>query len=99
MVFITNTINFPIIILIWLIDAYLFLAVVRLIIARIAGTRQKSFYQQLSLLTDWLPNIVGKYLIKFGNVSSPSWLCWVIVIIIGCILRQILISMIVVRVV
>ena len=91
---ISNLFNLPLLILIWLIEAYLFLAAVRLIVARIPNARQTYFCQNLKLLTDFVPEALSRKLLKWKDKSIPSWLAWFIVILSGFILRQALIVMV-----
>lgn len=91
MIFVTSIFNLPFLIAIWLIEAYLFLAMVRLILANVPSGRQSRLYQQVKLLTDLLPNLVGQHLAKVSSVSVPSWLPWVIAILLLCLTRQILV--------
>jgi hypothetical protein len=83
--------NLPFLILIWLIELYLFLASARLIVAKIQSARQTHFYQHLKLLTDFVPEALSQKLLKCKDKSIPSWLAWFIVIVSGFILRQALI--------
>ena len=94
MVYITNVFNLPFLIVIWLIELYLFLASARLVMANISSVRQSHLFQQLKLLTDFLPEIVGKKLVKWKDKSMPSWMCWFIVMVSGFMLRQVLIVMV-----
>ena len=91
MVYNANPFNFPLLILIWLTEFYLFLATCRLIMTRIPSTRQTHFFQQLKLLTDFIPEAVGRRLTKRKEQSGPTWLSWFIVLLSGFIIRQILI--------
>jgi hypothetical protein len=89
----TNLLSLPFLLLIWIIEAYLFFLAARFVLGWSASTRQSYFYQNAKLLTDPLPNMVNKLFAKLRNRSTPSWLSWVIVISFMCILRQLLVSM------
>ncbi len=91
MTYIPNMFNLPFLILIWLIELYLFLASARLIVAKIPSARQTYFYQHLKLLTDFVPEALSRKLLKWRDKSIPSWLAWFIVILSGFIVRQALI--------
>jgi uncharacterized protein YggT (Ycf19 family) len=95
MIFITNLLNLPFLVLIWLIEAYFLLTTARLIIATIPSANQSHFFQQLKLLTDPVPNIIRRGWARWRNEPLPSWAAWVIVILLGCIVRQIVISVLV----
>jgi len=94
MTYVTNLFSLPLLILIWLIEAYLFLAAARLIVARIPSARQTYFYQNLRLLTDFVPEALSRKLLKWKDKSIPLWLAWFIVVLSGFILRQALIVMV-----
>jgi len=94
MIYISNIFNLPLLIIIWLIEAYLFVAACRLIVAKIPSARQTYFYKNLKLLTDFVPEALSRKLLKWKDKSIPSWLAWFIVILSGFILRQALIVMV-----
>ena len=91
MTYISNLFSLPRLIMIWLIEAYLFLAVARLIVARIPSAKQTYFLQNLKLLVDFVPEALRSKLVKWKDKSIPFWLAWFIVILSGFILRQALI--------
>ncbi len=91
MIFVTSIFNLPLLIAIWLIEAYLFLAVARLILTNVPSGRQSHLYQQVKLLTDMLPNFISRHLTKVSSALVPPWLPWVIAILLLCLTRQILV--------
>ncbi len=91
MIFVTSIFNLPFLIAIWLVEAYLLLAVARLILANVPSGWQSRFYQQVKLLTDLLPNFISRHLAKVSSASVPPWLPWVITILLLCLTRQILV--------
>jgi len=72
MTYISNLFNLPFLILIWLIEAYLFLASARLIVARIPSARQTYFYQNLKLLVDFVPEALRRKLAKWKDKKNPT---------------------------
>ena len=94
MIFVTNLFYMPFLILIWLIEAYLFLTAARFIIAAVPSARTSHLYHQLKLLVDPLPNKLRWHLAKWLKAPIPSSLPWLIVVGCGCIVRQILITII-----
>ena len=93
-IFTTNLFSFPIIILIWLIELYLFLAATRLVMAAIPSTKESHLYQQLKLLTDFVPNSLSQKVGKCKDTPISSWLSWFIVLTTAFLLRQLLIVII-----
>jgi len=95
---IANLFNLLLLILRWLIEFYLFLTALRLAMSLVAGCRQSQCYGQVKLLTDPFPKLVGKYLTKKRKAPTQLWLSWLIVISTMFVLRQILISMVLVKI-
>ena len=94
MFFATSLFNLPFLILIWLIEGYLFLSAVRLVLSRGNTTRQSHLYHQVKLLTDPLPNLIKRLYAKHTKVTAPTWMAWLVVIILACVVRQLLVSMV-----
>ena len=94
MIFVTNLFYMPFLLLIWPIEAYLFLTAARLIIAAVPNGRTSQLYHQLKLLVDPLPNKVRWHLAKWLKAPIPSSLPWLIVVGVGCVVRQILIAIV-----
>ncbi len=91
MIISTSPFNLPFLILIWLIEMYLFMATARLIVSRIPSASQTHFCCQLKLLTDFLPEAVRRRMGKWRDAAALAWLPWFIVILVGFLLRQALI--------
>ena len=98
MIFATNLFNLLLLILRWLIEFYLFLTAVRFAMSLSVGCRRSFYYGQIKLLTDSFPKLVGKHLAKLRKAPAQPWQCWLIVITVAFVLRQILISMVLVKV-
>jgi uncharacterized protein YggT (Ycf19 family) len=96
MIFMANLFNLPFLILAWLIEFYLFLTALRLVISLNKSARQSQYYHQFKLLTDPLPKMISGCLAKRRKASTSSWVSWLIVISAACVLRQILVTMVVV---
>lgn len=99
MIFVISVFNVPFLILIWLIEAYILLLVVRLMLAWIPSVSQSHLYQRIAVLTDVIPTNVSRSLRRFTDSSVPSWVSWVIVLISACALRQLLMSILVVHII
>ena len=90
MIFVTSLFNLPFLMLIWLIDTYLFLALARLILGNLPQCRQSRGYQQIRLLTDWLIDLVHRILVNLAGEPLPRWVPWGGVILMLCLVRQVL---------
>ncbi len=90
--FITNLLSLPFHILVWLIETYLLFVAMRLVMASSQTARQSQFYYQMKLLTDPLPNAVGRMFQKWTRATVSPWLPWLTVIFLACIVRQVLVS-------
>jgi len=97
MIFVTNLFNLLMLILRWIIEFYLFLTALRLAMSLSASCRRSFYYGQIKLLTDSFPKLIGNYLAKLRKAPIQPWLCWVIVITAAFLLRQILLSMVLVK--
>ena len=96
MIITTHLFNLPFLIATWLIEFYLFLTALRLVMSLSESARQSQYYYQFKLLTDPLPKMISGFLTKKREASTPSWLSWLIVISAACVLRQILVTMVLV---
>jgi hypothetical protein len=94
MVLVTSVFDLPFLFLIWVIDTYLFLATARLVIGLSPKARQSHIYSQLKLLTDPVPKLINMRFSRRTAIADHLDLLWLIVIGTGCILRQILISIV-----
>ena len=86
----SNILVGPLILLIWVIDIYVFLASVRLILGRWPRSRDSRFYHHLELFTNPVAEMVDKYLRLRQGRPTPSGAAWVIVLFGGIILRHLL---------
>jgi hypothetical protein len=87
----TNLLDLPFVFLIWLTEVYLFTAVLRFVLAQSSSTRQSGYYYQFQLLTDPLPKCIARSIGKWTKTVVPTWVSWLTVLMLVCLLRQILI--------
>lgn len=81
----------PLIMMIWVIDIYLFLASVRFVASQYPRTRNSRVCQGLKLIIDPLSNAVDRKLARLRRKSSPVWMPWLIVIVLAFFARHFLI--------
>ena len=91
----TNILAGPLVILVWVIDIYLFLVSIRFILTRLPKTQNGQFCQGIKLFTDPLIETVKNFLQKYIHESPPTWMVWLIVILTGIVGRHLLIWIIV----
>jgi hypothetical protein len=94
MIYITNPLILPLIILIWSADAWLWLVSIRLLLGRIVSA-DNSVYNALRCLTDVLPEHVNRCLAKWSDRSLPRWIPWLITFIGLIALRHMLLQLII----
>ena len=87
----TNIMTAPLILIIWTVDLYLFLACIRLILGRFVTTQANSVYPVLQGVVDPLPCALERWLSAWRGRSVPKWLPWLVVVIAVVLIRQLLI--------
>ena len=81
----------PLLLAVWAIDIYLLLVSLRLITAQIPSISKSGFSRNLRQFTDPVIDVVRRKLTKY----RVPWLPWLIVILSGLVIRQVLIAIIV----
>ncbi len=90
-IYTTNILALPLILLVWAIDLYLLLAGIRLLLSRIRSSRTHSFCLVIRRFTDPLPCAVRQWLSTRQTKPVPNWLPWLIVGAGAVLIRHILI--------
>jgi len=82
----------PLLLLVWAIDAYLFLACVRLGCSLFKGASVARLGAALQPVTDPLPQAIARWL--SGHLKRPvrGWVGWLLVFLLGTVLRQLLLQ-------
>ena len=88
----TNILVAPLLLIAWAIDIYVFLACLRLLLARFPGAA--GVFQGLQAITDPLPLATGRMLNRRLTRPVSPWLPWLIVILGAVICRYLLISLV-----
>ncbi|MBN2138559.1 MAG: hypothetical protein JW720_12200 [Sedimentisphaerales bacterium] len=96
MIFLSNPLFLPLVLIIWAADAWLLLATIRLILRESSLSSQSPFCTAISRLTDPLLQFVNSRLSRLFRKGKPlpSWLLWLIVILSTLTIRQILIMIV-----
>ena len=84
----------PLILLVWLIDSYLFLASLRLVLGNIAATTHSPFCRGLRSFIDPIPQAVAQYIANHRGRPLPPYLPWLIVLGTGIVVRHVVLGII-----
>jgi hypothetical protein len=87
-IYTTNILAGPVLLLVWGIDLFLLLAGIRVVLARISAA--SSICHSLQQVTDPLPNAIGRWIAARRREPAPRWLPWLIVALAALIVRQLL---------
>ncbi|MFA6186475.1 MAG: hypothetical protein WC770_04580 [Phycisphaerae bacterium] len=93
MIVISNPFAFPILLIIWSIDAWLWMASLRIVLEKLNPNHQLTV--SLGRLVDPLVKALGRLLSKCFKRELPEWLLWLITFFALVALRYILVSLIV----
>jgi len=80
----------PLMLLTWAIDVYLFLACIRLGCSLFRGVTAARLRDTLRPVTDPLPEAISRWLAGHLKKPVPLWLSWLLVFLLGMVLRQLL---------
>ena len=94
MVYTTNILALPLILIIWALDMYLFLLMVYSVLTRLSGERARQLCLCLKPLTDPLPQAVRRWLGQHTSKPVKQWVPWAVVIFAGLIVRHLLVVVI-----
>ena len=85
-----NILAAPLLVLMWTVDLYVFLASLRLLCSRIKNFDDTRWLNAIKELVDPLPALVGRQLARRSRRTVAPWLPWVIVILGLLLLRPLL---------
>ena len=81
----------PVLLVIWALELYLFLVLLRLILQNLSGEKAQQFCQGLRQFTDYPPQLVNR---RLSGRSTPPWVGWAVVIVGAIVTRYVLICFI-----
>lgn len=84
----TSLLAFPFFVVLWTLDAYVFVALLRLFLGRLHATRNTRLCVALQEVVDPIADHVDRRLVAWRQCSSPPWVPWVIVVGTAVILRH-----------
>ena len=94
-VYTTNILVLPLVLLIWSVDVYLLIVSLRLILGQLSATRNSRLRQAFQEIVDPIPNRVSAWLQERRDRPSPGWAPWIIVIGVGLVVRHLLVLILV----
>jgi hypothetical protein len=77
-IYTTNILAVPFMLLLWALDLYLFLLAIRLIVARLPRAWAQRALPVLQTFTDAVPQAVDRRLTKWRGRRVETWLPWVL---------------------
>jgi len=83
----------PFVLVLWLIDAYLIACCARLLFAQINTSWARRTSAKLARFTDAIPDAIGYAIARPGRNPIPTWLLWLIVIIVTVFIRSTLLTL------
>ena len=94
MIYFTNILAGPLVLILWLIDAYLFVSSVRLLLGQFQGASSLAACETLQRFTDPLPQALRSWLARRRSGPTSMWSAWLIVLLGGLVLRCLLAAII-----
>ncbi len=95
MIVVPNMLLWPLVVAVWTIDTYLFLAVIRLLFGRFRGSWPARICCSLREVIDPLPRVLGGWLASRRNKPVARWVPWGAVLSAALIARHVLVAIVV----
>ena len=95
MIYTTNILTIPLVIVLWTVDVYFFLLMVYGLLTRLSGERARQLRLALKPFIEPVPSLIRRRLERCATRSVKQWVPWAVVISAGLIVRYILVSLIV----
>lgn len=95
MIYTTNMLAAPLVLLLWAVDLYMVVLAIRLIAGRLSGHRARELCACLRPFIDHWPSAVGKWMTPWMIRPIPPWLPWAIVAVGVLTIRQALACLVV----
>ena len=89
-IYATNILVSPLLLMVWFIELYLLLVAARLILGKLPGLGAARIATGLQPLTDVIPHAVDRWLAKQTDRAVPTWLPWGIAILGGLAIQHVL---------
>ena len=88
----SNVFAAPLMLAMWVIDVFIFLACMRLVLGRVTGEWAGRVVEGLAPITDPIPQALGRYLVSRRKRAAPTWLPWLCLLVTTVIVRYALLA-------
>ena len=95
MIYTTNILALPLVVILWIVDAYFFLLMAYGILTRLSGERVSQLRLALNPFIEPLLGLVKRRLERCATRPIKQWVPWAVVISAGLIVRHLLVLLIV----
>ena len=94
MIYVTNILAGPLVLIVWLIDTYLFIVTVRLVLGQFGTANLLAARRTLQQITDPPARTVHRWISRRRKRPTPVWVAWPVILLGGLILRHLLLAII-----
>lgn len=94
MVIYTNPITLPILVLIWSMDAWIWLAAIRIFLCRVESSYASQISRAIAQVTDPITELVSRTIRHFTPRRLPQWLLLLVTALAMITVRQLLLSIV-----
>ena len=95
MVYTTNILALPLVLIVWALDIYLLLVMVYVVAGKLSGERASRVRQCLEQFARPMPQAVRRWLERRTAKPVKQWVPWVVVALVGLVIRHLLALLIV----
>jgi uncharacterized protein YggT (Ycf19 family) len=95
MVYISNPFLILVLALLWSMDAWLWLALIRLALHRTRSGPASEISQVIASVTDPVTRLAGRGIRRFTQKPAPPWLLWIVTFLAVATARQLLLSLLI----
>jgi len=95
MVVTNNILCLPLLLIVWLIDGYLLMLLIRWILSRLPQARGSQLHRSISLLADPLPQWLGRQFQRIRPMDLSPTVVWGALIVLLIVTRHILIALVI----
>ena len=94
MIIMPDPFSLPLLFLVWLLDTYLLMVLLRLVLDQFPKVEHTAFYHYLHCLSEPAWQFAHRLLVQRLHLTVPSWLIWLILIATIYLLKQVLVFLV-----